>query len=220
MGKRRRARFVQNPELLGDHLHFAGGQVGIDGVRRRAAPLRLPRRSRIPGAPARRACARLGSDVLVEDHLRDAVAVAQINEDHAAHDRGGGGPSPSARRVGLRRRRAARRRYACGEARRENLMVRRFPYRSILVIAARSARRFPRASRSAARRVAMSFNAYVPAAISLSPTISAKRAPSLLASSMARFSLPSADFHRHAAAPQFARQHGGVAQRRARPAAR
>ena len=42
----------------------------------------------------------------------------------------------------------------------------------------------------------------------------AKRAPSLLASSMARFSLPSHQFHATAGAAQLARQHAGVAQRR------
>ena len=40
--------------------------------------------------------------------------------------------------------------------------------------------------------VCMFFSAYCPVAISLSPTISVKRAFSLLASSMARFNLPSA----------------------------
>ena len=40
---------------------------------------------------------------------------------------------------------------------------------------------------------AMSFNRYVPASISLSPRISAKRAPVLLATSSARFSFLSAD---------------------------
>ena len=68
-------------------------------------------------------------DVLVEDDLGDAVAVAQMNEDHAAQVAAAVHPAHQHDAFGRRRRRAAPRRCACGAGRPENPVDTRFPYR-------------------------------------------------------------------------------------------
>ncbi len=91
-------------------------------------------------------------DVVVEDHLRDAVAVAQMDEDHAAQVAAAMHPAHQDDASCLRRRRATRRRCGCGEVRPENPVQQRFPYRLFLVRGRGELRaRSPRASDSAAR---------------------------------------------------------------------
>ena len=121
--------------------------------RRRAAPLCLPPRSRTPAAPARRACAPR-AHVLVKDHLGDAVAVAQVDEDdaamiaaavHPAHQDHGlafvGGAQRSA--VCVRRR----------SPRKSNVTEVSISICLNLRAAAERCEQFRRASRSAARRL-------------------------------------------------------------------
>ena len=82
--KRRRARFVQYPDLRDGHFHFAGVEIRVDGLGR-ALDHRAFHRDHVFGcALPSRACHHLRIGVLPEDELRDAFAVAQVHEEHAA----------------------------------------------------------------------------------------------------------------------------------------
>ena len=122
--ERRRARFVQDPELLDHHFHFAGRDGGIDGVRRRAASPGLRPRSRIRRRAASDFLVQLRRRVGVEDELRDALAVAQVDEQHAAQIAAAMHPAHQDGAFAGVGRRAARRRCACGAVRLENREVR------------------------------------------------------------------------------------------------
>ena len=82
-GERRGARFVEDPDLRRHHFHFAGGHVGIDGLRGAERDHALDGdhvfRAHLFGALVNG-----GVHVLVEDGLRVTGAVAHIDEDHGA----------------------------------------------------------------------------------------------------------------------------------------
>ena len=82
-GERRRARFVEDPDLRRHHFDFAGGQVGIHGLGR-ALLHRAFHRDHVFGAHLFGALVNGRIDIFVEDRLGEAFAVAQVDEDHAA----------------------------------------------------------------------------------------------------------------------------------------
>ena len=91
--ERRRLRVVQNVQARGHHFHFAGGDFGVRFLPANHAALDRHHKFR---AQLFGLCVRFGMQLLVEHDLRDAGAVAQVNERSAGPGRGGGGPSPSA----------------------------------------------------------------------------------------------------------------------------
>ncbi len=128
-GERRRARFVQNPDLRRPPPRLRRSAIRVDGFRACAAPPCPPPRSR---TPARTSSARLwtaGSTSSWNTTCGDAVAVAQVDEDHAAMVAAAVHPAHQQDASGPRRRRAGRRRCACAEGRPENPVQQKFPYR-------------------------------------------------------------------------------------------
>ncbi len=82
-GERRRARFVQDPDLLGYQLHFAGFERGIHGFGRACGNAAFDSDD-VLGAQRFGLGVEFRAAIGVEDNLRNAVAVAQMNEDDAA----------------------------------------------------------------------------------------------------------------------------------------
>ena len=81
--ERRQARVVQHPQLGGLDLDFAGRHLGIDGVR--VAQAHLAHRGDHVLRPHLLALGvALGREFLVEHHLGNAAAVAQVEEDQVA----------------------------------------------------------------------------------------------------------------------------------------
>ena len=108
--ERRRLRRVQNAQFAGDDFDFAGSQVGIRLLPLHHAPNDGDHkfRAQLFGAGVRG-----GVLLLVEDNLRQARAVAQIDEDQIAEVAPLDGPSPSGRRLCRRPRRADCRSSVC-----------------------------------------------------------------------------------------------------------
>jgi hypothetical protein len=79
----RGARFVQDPDLGGDHLDLACRHLRIDG---RGSPGRHPalHRDHVFRPDFLGPVVHRRVHVFMKDHLGDAVAVAQVHEDHAA----------------------------------------------------------------------------------------------------------------------------------------
>ena len=79
--KWRRLRFVQHANLAREHFHFAGGELRIDRVFR--SPLHRARHpdDELGAQPLRHGHQRV---VLADDDLRDARAVADVDEGDAA----------------------------------------------------------------------------------------------------------------------------------------
>ncbi len=81
--ERRRARFVQDPKLLGHQLHFAGRQIRIHRVRR-ALRHGAFHRDHVFRAEHLRLLVDRRVGVGMKHDLRDAIAVAQVNKDDTA----------------------------------------------------------------------------------------------------------------------------------------
>ena len=79
--KRRRLRFVEQPELARQHFDLAGGEFGIDRLRRAAfdEPAHADHKLRPKPLGLRQQLL-----VVADDDLRDAFAIADIDEEHAA----------------------------------------------------------------------------------------------------------------------------------------
>ena len=82
--ERRRAGFVQNPQLVGDQFDLTGRQAGEDGLRRSAAATR-PSTATTYSERSDSALAWTPSSASgVKNDLGDTVAVAQVDEDNPA----------------------------------------------------------------------------------------------------------------------------------------
>ena len=108
--ERRRLRRVQDAQFAGDDFHFARSEIGIRLLPLHHAPDHGDDKFRAQFLGARM---RGGVQLLVEDNLREARAVAQINEDQDCRGRAACGPSPSGRRLCRRPRRADCRSSVC-----------------------------------------------------------------------------------------------------------
>jgi hypothetical protein len=80
--KRRRLRLVQNGELADDDFHLAGGELGIDRLRRAPLHASLDPDDEFGAEPLPLVHQRLV--VLVENDLRDAAAIAHVHEQQPA----------------------------------------------------------------------------------------------------------------------------------------
>ena len=81
--KRRQARVVQNQQLGGLNLDFAGGHLGVDGVLIAQAHL-AHGGDNVLGADLLALQVAVGRELLIEHNLRDAGAVAQVKKDQVA----------------------------------------------------------------------------------------------------------------------------------------
>ena len=100
--ERRRLRFVQHRELRDDDFDLAGRQLRIDGLRRAAPHLAHDADDELGPQPLGLGHQRLV--VLVEDDLRDAGAVADVDEQQPAQIAHAMHPAQQRRRPRRRRR--------------------------------------------------------------------------------------------------------------------
>ena len=108
--------------LVGDHLHFAGVERGVDGLRR-ALGHRAFHRDHVFRSQHLGLGVQLRAGVGVKHDLRDAIAIAQMNKDHAAQIAAAMHPAHQQGGLAHVRRRATGRRCACGAGRPRNLTV-------------------------------------------------------------------------------------------------
>ena len=211
-GERRRARFVEYPDIAGHYFHFAGGQVGIH----RAGAARGHRafhrdhvfRPHLLGAPVHAL-----ADVFVKHHLRQAPAVAQIDEDDSAmvapamhpaheHDALPASAARSSPQVWVRRRSPKKSNatevsiildfVSCRAETRGDFLARHLPLL---------------AARHIFQRVAAGGHF-------LFAQDQGEARAQLVGQFHGAFQFSLGQFHRDSAAPQIARQHGRMAQRR------